>query len=59
MSIGQSGRIVVEIDPELKKQLYSVLAMEGTSLKEWFLSNVTTYVNEKKTPTSYRSNINE
>lgn len=40
MSIGSSGRIVVEIEPEMKKRLHSVLRLEGKNLKEWFLENV-------------------
>lgn len=59
MSIGQSGRIVIEIDPDLKKRLYSALAMEGTSLKEWFISNVEIYVNEKKNSAYYKPHSNE
>ncbi len=39
MSIGNSGRIVIEIDPNFKKQLYSALKIEGVSLKAWFLEN--------------------
>jgi len=37
MPRGASGRVVVEIDPHLKRQLYSRLAAEGTTLKHWFL----------------------
>ena len=37
--IGKSGRIVIEIDPETKQQLYSMLALNGLNLKEWFLNN--------------------
>ncbi|MFT0533747.1 hypothetical protein ACMHYJ_13115 [Castellaniella hirudinis] len=44
MSIGSSGRIVVEIDPDLKKDLYSALVKEGLSLKEWFLRGATSYL---------------
>ena len=44
MSIGSSGRIVIEVDPDLKKNLYSALAKEGLSLKEWFLRGVTSYL---------------
>lgn len=40
MSIGNSGRIVVEMEPELKRQLHSVLRLEGKNLKSWFLENV-------------------
>ncbi len=37
MSIGASGRIVIEIEPDLKRQLYAVLTREGMTLKDWFL----------------------
>ena len=37
MSVGDSGRIVLEIDPEMKKQLYQTLKSEGLNMKEWFL----------------------
>lgn len=40
MSIGSSGRIVIEIEPELKRELHSVLKLEGTNLKSWFLNQV-------------------
>lgn len=38
MAIGESGRIVLEIDPELKRRLYSMLALENKTLKEWFVA---------------------
>lgn len=44
MSIGNSGRIVIEVDPDLKKGLYSALAKDGMSLKEWFLKGATAYL---------------
>lgn len=47
MSIGNSGRIVIEIEPELKKELHSVLRLEGTNLKSWFLGNVEQLLSEK------------
>jgi len=37
MSVGESGRIVLEIDPAMKKQLYQTLKSEGLNMKEWFL----------------------
>lgn len=39
MSVGASGRIVIEVEPELKRQLYEALDREGLTLKEWFLRN--------------------
>lgn len=44
MSIGTSGRIVVEISPALKRELYSALSLEGKSLKEWFLESAQRYL---------------
>jgi hypothetical protein len=40
MPIGRSGRVVIEIDPELKQELYASLEAEGLSLKHWFLGHV-------------------
>ncbi|MGA4332315.1 hypothetical protein ACI2U6_16460 [Ralstonia nicotianae] len=40
MAIGESGRIVLEIEPELKKKFYACLALEQMSLKEWFIKAV-------------------
>lgn len=44
MSIGSSGRIVIEVEPEVKRQLYSVLAREGMTLKDWFLREAQNYM---------------
>lgn len=46
MSIGSSGRIVIEVKPAVKRQLYAALAREGMSLKEWFLKNAEAYLEE-------------
>lgn len=40
MSIGNSGRVVIEMEPEIKRQLHAVLRLEGKNLKSWFLENV-------------------
>jgi hypothetical protein len=44
MAIGESGRIVLEVDPELKRSLYSALALENKTLKEWFISMAGDYI---------------
>jgi hypothetical protein len=44
MAIGNSGRIVLEVDPELKKALYSELAKDGLTLKGWFVGAATKFV---------------
>lgn len=44
MSIGSSGRIVIEIPPETKRELYGVLSSNGETLKDWFLRCAEQYV---------------
>lgn len=44
MSIGSSGRIVIEVEPETKRRLYAALAREGLTLKDWFLKNAENYL---------------
>ena len=41
MAVGKSGRIVIEVDPELKQELYTALSRRGLHLKSWFLDQVT------------------
>lgn len=48
MSIGNSGRIVIEIEPSIKRQLYSSLARDGMTLKEWFLREVNAYLTSQR-----------
>lgn len=61
MSIGSSGRVVVELDPELKRQLYSALAARGMSLKEWLMLNAKQFLCEpgKNPPASEVGNALE
>jgi len=48
MAIGQSRRIVIDLDDvELKRSLYSALAQDGRSLKEWFVDAASRYVNTR------------
>ncbi|WP_233964659.1 hypothetical protein [Pectobacterium versatile] len=48
MAIGRSGRIVLEIDPEVKKKIYSILTLESLTLKDWFLIKVQEKIEENK-----------
>lgn len=50
MAKGSSGRLVIEIDPDIKVALYQALGDEGLNLKQWFLENVTSYLNQRKQP---------
>lgn len=46
MARGDSGRIVVEIDPEFKREFYAVL----TTFKDWLLTHARSYVEEHEQP---------
>ncbi len=46
MARGKSGRIVLEVEPELKKALYSILAMEQRTLKNWFVDKAQKHIKE-------------
>lgn len=37
MARGKSGRVVLEIDPELKRQLYATLENKQQTMKDWFV----------------------
>ena len=53
MARGESGRIVIEVDPVLKRRLYASLAAEGSTLKDWFIENVERYVDESAQPSLF------
>ncbi|GAN72210.1 MULTISPECIES: hypothetical protein [Acetobacter] len=53
MAKGESGRVVVELDPFQKRQLYSVLAIENKTLKDWMIERIQQYLSE------YKGNKNE
>ena len=53
MSRGNSGRIVIEIDPQIKDQLYAALAMNKLTLKDWFLSRCNSYLTEAIQPSLF------
>lgn len=44
MSIGDSGRIVVELPPKVKRELYAVLSRDGLTLKAWLISRAEDYI---------------
>ena len=46
MSIGTSGRVVIEIEPELKKALHAALAADGLTLKQWFVAHAEEFLDE-------------
>jgi hypothetical protein len=48
MPIGSSGRIVVEVEPELKRRLYAALALDQQHLKDWFLAVAEAYISSSE-----------
>ncbi len=48
MAIGSSGRIVIEVDPELKQKLHKLLRQNGTNVKEWFTDHAVDYIDTNK-----------
>jgi hypothetical protein len=50
MPKGQSGRIVIEVDPDLKRRLYAALAGDNSTLKDWFLSEAASYLADQGQP---------
>jgi hypothetical protein len=44
MAIGESGRIVIEVDPDFKKKLRRALALKETTLKDWFVKQAEEFV---------------
>jgi len=56
MAIGTSGRVVVEIDPELKKELHTALREEGRNLKDWMIEHAKDYLNARRQPSLQLSN---
>ncbi len=53
MARGRSGRIVLEVDPLLKGEMYSLLARQDLTLKEWFIRNARLYLEESRQPSLF------
>ena len=47
MAKGTSGRIVIEIDPSFKNELYTALKKEELNMKEWFLSSAEEFLKNR------------
>ena len=46
MPVGSSGRVVIEVNPELKHQLHELLRRRGTNLRAWFIDQAVDYIEE-------------
>ncbi len=48
VAVGKSNRIVIDLDDvSLKRHLYAALAEDGRTLKHWFVSAVTEYIDSR------------
>ena len=47
MAKGNSGRIVIEIDPLFKDELYTALKKEELNMKEWFLTSAEEFLKNR------------
>ena len=54
MARGKSGRIVLEIDPEEKQDLYESLEQDGLTLKNWFLGRAREYLQHRNQTELFR-----
>jgi len=59
MSRGYSGRIVLEIDPTTKDNLYIALARKKLTLKDWFLSECFRFIKETDNPLLFTEMVAE
>ncbi|EPR13996.1 hypothetical protein [Ruminiclostridium papyrosolvens] len=46
MARGKSGRIVLEVEQNIKNKLYVALAKNQTTLKDWFLETANSYIKD-------------
>lgn len=60
MSVGSSGRIVIQVEPSAKRLLYAALARDGLTLKDWFLKSAESYLAQgHQLPLSFTHTPNE
>ncbi|CAA6679700.1 MULTISPECIES: hypothetical protein [unclassified Lentimonas] len=50
MAQGKSGRIVIDVEPEFKQELYRALALKDSTLKDWFIANAQRLCEETTQP---------
>lgn len=54
MAFSESGRIVLEVSPDLKRRLYSELALENKTLKDWFIIAAEEFLQERQQPNLFK-----
>ena len=56
---GASGRIVVEVDPQLKRELYAALAHRGLTLKAWLVGEARMLIEAGRQPSLFVAEENQ
>lgn len=54
---GKSGRIVLEVDPNIKRKLYLALEQNQITLKDWFLETANIYIYDNTTSLINKHNL--
>lgn len=50
MAKGPSGRVVIVVEPALKRELYVELTRRDLTLKDWFVEQATRYLEQSRQP---------
>lgn len=53
MARGDSGRIVIEVDPNLKAHLYVALTRQQLTLKAWFVAAAEEFLHVSEQPSLF------
>ena len=53
MAKGSSGRVVIVVEPALKRDLYVELTRRDLTLKEWFVNQATRFLEQSRQPTLF------
>lgn len=53
MPVSPSGRMLVEVDPEEKQELYQALQSDGLTLKGWFQHYRSLYLRAREQPSLF------
>lgn len=46
---------MIEVEPDVKRRLYSALALSGSTLKKWFVKAAADYCEETAQPSLFKS----
>jgi len=58
MAVGKSGRVVIELEPEFKRELHAALQRDGTCMKDWFIEAAERYLaNRGQTELMFSSSL--